>query len=54
MTTFVRRVPAEFDTTYWRVAQGYMERELGAVAPTEAVRHESPRGLARGAGGGCW
>lgn len=50
MTTFVRRVPAAFDTTYWRVAPGYMERELGAVAPTEAVRHESPRGFASVAG----
>lgn len=50
MTTFVRRVPAEFDTTYWRVAPGYMERELGAVEATEAVRHESPKGFADTAG----
>lgn len=50
MTAFVRRVPAEFDTTYWRVAQGYMERELGAVSPDEAVRHESPKGFASPAG----
>jgi hypothetical protein len=50
MTTFVRRVPAEFDTTYWRVAEGYMERELGAVDATEAVRHESPKGFADTAG----
>ena len=50
MTTFVRRVPAEFDTTYWRVAEGYMERELGAVEASEAVRHEAPRGFASVAG----
>ena len=50
MTACVRRVPAEFDTTYWRVAQGYMERELGAVSPDEAVRHESPKGFASPAG----
>jgi hypothetical protein len=50
VTTFVRRVPAEFDTTYWRVAPGYMERELGAVPATEAVRHESPKGFASVAG----
>jgi hypothetical protein len=50
MTTFVRRVPAEFDTTYWRVAAGYMERDLGAVSPDEAVRHESPKGFASPAG----
>ena len=50
MTAFVRRVPAEFDTTYWRVAAGYMERELGAVSPDEAVRHESPKGFASPAG----
>jgi len=50
MTTFVRRVPAEFDTTYWRVAEGYMERELGAVDATEAKRHEAPRGFASAAG----
>jgi hypothetical protein len=50
MTAFVRRVPAEFDTTYWRVAPGYMERELGAVPSAEAVRHESPKGFASPAG----
>jgi hypothetical protein len=50
MTAFVRRVPAEFDTTYWRVAAGYMERDLGAVSPDEAVRHESPKGFASPAG----
>jgi len=50
MTAFVRRVPAEFDTTYWRVAPGYMERELGAVSPVEAGRHESPKGFADTAG----
>jgi len=50
MTTFVRRVPTEFDTTYWRVAQGYMERELGAVGAHEAVRHELPKGFASVAG----
>jgi hypothetical protein len=50
MTSFVRRVPAEFDTTYWRVAEGYMERELGAVDATEAKRHEAPRGFASVAG----
>lgn len=50
MTAFVRRVPAEFDTTYWRVAEGYMERDLGAVSPDEAVRHESPKGFASVAG----
>lgn len=50
MTTFVRRIPADFDTTYWRVAEGYMERELGAVSPVEAVRHEKPRGFASVAG----
>jgi hypothetical protein len=50
MTTFVRRVPAEFDTAYWRVAPGYMERELGAVSPVEAVRHEHPKGFASIAG----
>ncbi len=50
MTTFVRRVPAEFDTAYWRVAPGYMERELGAVAPGEAVRHERPKGFVSVAG----
>ena len=50
MTTFVRRVPAEFDTLYWRTAPGYMERDLGAVEATEAVRHESPKGFADTAG----
>lgn len=50
MTTFVRRIPAEFDTTYWRVAEGYMERELGAVSPVEAERHDKPRGFASVAG----
>lgn len=50
MTTFVRRVPAEFDTLYWRTAPGYMERELGAVDAGEAVRHDSPKGFASVAG----
>ncbi len=50
MTTFVRRIPASFDETYWRVAEGYMERELGAVEASEAVRHEAPRGFASVAG----
>jgi hypothetical protein len=50
MTAFVRRVPAVFDETYWRVAEGYMERDLGAVSPDEAVRHESPKGFASVAG----
>lgn len=50
MTTFVRRVPDRFDTTYWRVASGYMERELGAVDAGEAVRHESPKGFVDTAG----
>lgn len=50
MTTFVRRIPASFDDTYWRVAAGYMERELGAVEANEAVRHEAPRGFASVAG----
>jgi len=61
MTAFVRRVPAVFDETYWRVAEGYMERDLGAadvaadvaataVTPTEAARHDSPKGFASVAG----
>ena len=50
MTTFVRRIPASFDETYWRVAPGYMERELGAVDPGEARRHESPKGFVSVAG----
>lgn len=50
MTTFVRRVPTQFDETYWRVAPGYMERELGAVEATEAERHEDPKGFVDTAG----
>ena len=50
MTTFVRRVPSDYDTAYWRVAPGYMERELGAVDATEAERHEDPKGFVNTAG----
>lgn len=50
MPTFVRRVPADFDTTYWRVSPAYMEPELGAVGAEEAVRHESPKGFVSVAG----
>jgi len=50
MTTFVRRVPADYDTAYWQVAPGYMERELGAVDATEAERHEDPKGFVNTAG----
>lgn len=50
MTTFVRRVPADYDTAYWQVAPGYMERELGAVDAVEAERHEDPKGFVNTAG----
>lgn len=50
MTTFVRRVPSDYDTAYWQVAPGYMERELGAVDATEAERHEDPKGFVNTAG----
>lgn len=50
MTTFVRRVPSDYDTAYWRVAPGYMERELGAVDAIEAERHEDPKGFVNTAG----
>lgn len=50
MTTFVRRVPADYDTAYWQVSPGYMERELGAVDAVEAERHEDPKGFVNTAG----
>jgi hypothetical protein len=50
MTTFVRRVPADYDTAYWQMAPGYMERELGAVDGVEAERHEDPKGFVNTAG----
>lgn len=76
MTTFVRRIPAEFQDLYTvldvpapsnppvqpviaipppglpppGLREGYMERDLGAVSPVEAVRHERPKGFASVAG----
>jgi hypothetical protein len=53
MTTFVRRIPAKYDDAYWFVStgpSGYMERELGAVEASEALRHEKPMGFVDAAG----